>query len=342
MRKTINSILRAFTVALLFAIPAVGLAMAMTGSYDAPSLGDTGLTLIGLGGMIINKENLDAMYQGFKTSYSQAFSGVSPMWNKVATLVPSSAKTENYGWLSEFPRLREWVGDRQVKNLSASGYQVTNKKFESSVGIPRDDIDDDSYGVFTPLFSEMGYAAATHPDELVFTLLAAGATTECYDGQYFFDTDHPVGAGTVSNHGGGAGTPWFLLDTSRPLKPLIFQKRREYALKSMTAPEDEGVFMRDEYRYGVDARGNVGYGFWQMAFMSRQTLDEAGYKAAREAMMAFKSDEGRPLGISPKLLVVPPSLENAALKVVQAENNAAGATNIYRNTAEVFVCPWLA
>ena len=292
--------------------------------------------------MIINRENLNAMYQGFKTAFVKAFAGVTPDWSKIATLVPSTAKVENYGWLAEFPRLREWIGDRQIKSIAASGYQITNKKFEASVGIPRDDIDDDSYGVMTPLFQEMGYAASTHPDELVFALLAAGFTTTCFDGQYFFDTDHPVGDGTVSNHGGGAGTPWFLLDTSRPIKPLIFQKRRDYELKAMTDAQDEAVFMRDEYRYGVDARCNVGYGFWQMAYGSKQTLDETNYAAARTAMMAMKSDTGRPLGVKPTLLVVPPSLEAAALKLVQAENNAAGATNIYRNSVQVLVVPWLA
>jgi phage major head subunit gpT-like protein len=322
---------------------AVGVAVAgfATGVFSPPGAQED--LVVGFAGMIINRENLSAMYNGFKTAFNNAFSGVAPMWQKVATLVPSTAKTENYGWLAEFPRLREWIGDRQIKSIAASGYAITNKKFESSIGIPRDDIDDDSYGVFTPLFSEMGDASATHPDELVFALLAAGFTTTCFDGQYFFDTDHPVGSGVVSNHGGGAGTPWFLLEVGRPLKPLIFQKRRDYKLVAMTKDDDESVFMRDEYRYGVDARCNVGYGFWQMAYGSKQTLDETNYAAARAAFLSFKSDEGRPLGIGRKIvLVVPPSLEGAALKLVQAEAMANGATNIYRNTAEVLVVPWLA
>lgn len=292
--------------------------------------------------MLINKENLAAMYNGFKAAFVNAFGGVKPVWQQIATLVPSSNKVENYGWLAEFPRLREWVGDRQIKSIAASGYQITNKKFEASVGVQKDDIEDDTYGVMAPLFQEMGYAAATHPDELVFALLAAGFATACFDGQYFFDTDHPVGDGVVSNFGGGSGTPWFLLDTSRPLKPIIFQKRRDYELKQMTDAQDEAVFMRDEYRYGVDARCNVGYGFWQMAYGSKQTLDETNYAAARAAMMSFKSDTGRPLGISPKLLIVPPNLEGAALKLIQAEKLENGADNVYRNTAQVLVVPWLA
>lgn len=337
MKSTLRALVGLSLVAL--AVVGIALGVATPGAFHQPAAGD--LALLGLGGIIVNRDNLNTIYTGFKTAFQGAFSGVTPDWNKVATLVPSATKTEDYAWLSQWPKLREWIGDRQIKSLAASGYQITNKKFESSVGIPRDDIEDDSYGVFTPLFAEMGYAAATHPDELVFALLAAGATTECYDGQYFFDTDHPVGAGTVSNNLGGAGTAWYLLDATRPLKPLIFQRRKDYSLKAMTDERDEAVFMRDEYRYGVDARCNVGFGFWQMAVRSAQTLDETNYGNARAAMMSFKSDEGRPLGVKPTLLVVPPALEAAALKLVQAENNAAGASNIYRNSAQVLVCPWL-
>ena len=291
--------------------------------------------------MIINQTNLSAIYRGFKTAFKGAFAGVEPDWQKVATLVPSTTKTENYGWLASWPQLREWIGDRQIKSLQAFGYSITNKKFESSIGVPRDDIEDDTFGVFGNMFAEMGYAAATHPDSLVFSTLAAGASTVCYDGQYFFDVDHPVGNGVVSNWGGGSGAAWYLLETRRPLKPLIFQKRREYDFKAMVSMEDEGVFMRDEYRYGVDARCNVGFGLWQMAYGSRQALDEAGFEQACVALATMKDDEGRPLGIKGNLLVVPPALEKAALKLVKSATLANGADNPYYGRADVLVSAYL-
>jgi len=296
--------------------------------------------------MIINKATLSALFTGIQTAFNTGFRGATPLWNAVATMVPSTTKEEKYAWLGQFPRLREWLGDRQIKSMVAHDYSIKNKKFESSVGIPRDDLDDDSYGVFNPLFQEMGHAAATHPDELVFALLAAGFATTCYDGQFFFDTDHPVGdqegaASSVSNMQAGAGNPWFLLDNSRPLKPLIFQKRRDYAIKAMSQAEDEGVFMRDEYRYGVDARANVGFGFWQQAFGSKATLDAANFDAAYAAMMAFKSDEGRPLGIKPTHLVCGPSNRAAALSVIQNERLANGESNKNYKAVEILVVPWL-
>lgn len=291
--------------------------------------------------MIINQANLSTLFTGFKAAFNEGFRSAQPMWGRVATLVPSSTRSEEYGWLGQFPRLREWIGDRQIKAMAQFAYTIKNKSYEGTVGVDRDDISDDQYGVYRPLFAELGFAASVHPDELVYGLLAAGFTTLCYDGQYFFDTDHPVGSGTVSNHGGGASNAWYLLDTRRMLKPLIYQQRQAYNLMSMVAPDDENVFMRKEYRYGVDGRGNVGFGFWQQAWGSKTALDMTNYAAARQAMMAFKSDEGRPLGIMPNLLVVGPSNEKAARDVLVAQRLASGADNTYAGTAELLVVPWL-
>ncbi len=333
-----------------FPAAALALLAIVCAVFIAPDIAQpdhSGLMLIGFGGMIINQGNLSALFTGFQSAFNNGFNGAQVDWEKVATKVTSQTRDEKYGWLGQFPRLREWVGDRQVKSLAAHDYAVKNKKFESTISVPRDDIEDDSYGVFNPLFQSMGDAAKTHPDELVWALLAAGFTTTCYDGQYFFDTDHPVGdpeAGftSVSNYQSGSGNPWFLLQTSRPLKPIIFQERRAYALKSMVKEDDSNVFMRDEYLYGVDARGNVGYGFWQQAFGSKATLDTASFDANYAAMMAFKSDEGRPLGIKPDLLVVGSSNRAAALDVVLSERLASGASNKNYKAVEVLVVPWLA
>jgi len=293
--------------------------------------------------MIINQINLGSIYKGFKVIFNEAFAGVvKPDWEKVATPVPSSKSEETYPWLGNMPKMREWVGDRAVKNLKAYGFTIKNKDFEVTVEVDKNNIEDDALGVFQPLFAELGRSAAVHPDELVFALLAAGFSTACYDGQYFFDTDHPVGDASVSNFGGGAGTPWFLLDVSRVVKPLILQRRTQPQFVSLDKPDDENVFMRRKFIYGVDDRKNVGFGLWQLAYASKDTLNAANYGAARAAMMGSKNDAGSPLGIRPGLLVVPPSLEGAGREILLNERDAAGATNKWRNTAELLVTPWLA
>ncbi|MGE8350140.1 MAG: Mu-like prophage major head subunit gpT family protein [Pseudomonas protegens] len=296
--------------------------------------------------MIITPGALTALFTAFKAEFQNAQAATPTDWQRVATVVPSSSTSNTYGWLGQFPTFREWIGDRVLKNMAAHSYSITNKKFESSVAVPRDAIEDDEVGVYKPLFAEMGRASAAHPDELVFALLKAGLTTTCYDGQYFFDIDHPVfpstdGTGTavsVSNFQDGEGPAWYLLDVSRAIKPIIFQNRRNYALKAMTDVNDETVFMRDEYRYGVDARVNVGFGFWQFAFCSKAPLTPENYALARAAMKDFKADGGRPLGVNPGLLVVPSRLEGAARKIVVKDANAG---NEWAGTAEVLAPSWL-
>lgn len=297
--------------------------------------------------MIINNANLARLFAAFKAAFNSGSQPATPLWPKVATPVPSTTGTEEYAWLGQFPRLREWIGDRQIKNLKDHGYAIRNKSFESTVAVPRESIEDDTYGLYSPLFGEMGHAAATHPDELVFGLLAGAFTTKCFDGQFFCDSDHPVGSesdGTltsVSNVQAGAGKPWFLLDASRPLKPLIFQKRKDYNLVAMTKEEDEGVFMRKEYRYGVDARGNVGFGFWQQAFGSKATLDATNFAAAFAAMEGFKSDEGRPLRIKPTLLVTGPSNRAAAQALIATKTLVGGGDNPHYQAVEILIVPEL-
>lgn len=294
--------------------------------------------------MIINQAALAGIYTGFSTLFKEAFAGfmATSQYKLVAMEVPSTTKEMNYKWLGSFPSMKEWVGDRAVKNLSASDYTIRNKPFEATIEVDRDDIEDDTIGVYSPMIQGLAQAAASHPDQLVWALLKSGFTGLCYDGQYFFDTDHPVADASVSNTGGGSGTPWFLLDLSRPMKPIILQRRKAPEFVAQDQVTSEEAFKRKKFLYGVDDRKNVGFGLWQLAYGSKQTLDATAYAAARAAMMAFKNDEGVPLGIVPTHLVVPPALEAAARKIVKNELAADGASNEWAGTATPVVVPWLA
>ena len=190
----------------------------------------------------------------------------------------------------------------------------------------------------------LGNAAARHPCQLVFDQLQHGFSRECYDGQNFFDTDHPGpnGVGTVSNTSTETNGPtWFLLDLSRPLRPIILQTREGYQLQRMDAMDDEHVFVFDEFRYGVRGRCNVGYGLWQTAYGSRAALDTAHYEEARRAMQEFQGDTGAEMGVMPTHLVVPPRLEGAARRLLKNERLANGGTNEWVDSAELIVSPWL-
>ncbi|GAB4192562.1 MAG: Mu-like prophage major head subunit gpT family protein [Thalassobaculales bacterium] len=297
--------------------------------------------------MIINQATLTGVYTGFKAHFQAALDQAPSHRATVATVVPSSTREEEYGWLGKVPGMREWLGDRVVHGVASHGYKVKNRDFELTIGVDRNDIEDDRLGVYAPLFQEMGMSVAAHPEILVFDLLKAGFTTPCYDGQYFFDTDHPVlnAAGvpvSVANTDGGSGTPWYLICGNRALKPIIFQERKKPQFVRKDRPDDDNVFDRKEYVYGVDSRCNVGYGLWQLAWGSKQTLNAANYQAARAALQGMKGDYGKALGLMPTTLVVPPALEGTGLEILNAERDAAGATNVWRGTAKLEVVPWLA
>lgn len=296
--------------------------------------------------MIINREVLDLAFKGFKSIYTDAALSAPSQFEQIAMTVPSSSRSEDYAWLGNLPNMREWVGPRVINNLSAYGFALENRKFESTIAVERIDFEDDKLGVHKPAFAEMGSQARRHPDELVFGLLKSGFTSPAYDGQNFFDTDHPVVNETgetvqVANTDGGSGAPWFLLDVSRAVRPIIFQERIKYEFQQLTRDDTQEVFLNDRYLYGVRARVNAGFGLWQLAWGSKQPLNSANYKAARAAMQGYRADGGRLLGVMPSVLVVPPALEEDGLKLLNSELGTGGETNSWKGTAKLIVTPWL-
>lgn len=296
--------------------------------------------------MIINSETLSLAFKGFKTVYSDAYLEAPSLSEKIAMTVPSASRDETYAWLGMFPQLREWIGQRQVNNLKAHGFTIANRKFESTISVKREDIADDRLGVFRPLVAEMGQSAKRHPDELIFSLLASGFTAPCFDGGTFFDSDHPVDIDgevvTQSNMQDGTDPAWFLLDTSRAIRPVIWQEREPYEFQSLDDTNSKYVFVNDEFLYGIRARVNTGFGLWQLGFGSKAPLTEENYAAARATMMGFKSDGGRLLGVTPTVLVVPPALESAALHLVNTETKDGGGSNPWKGTTELIVTPYVA
>lgn len=291
--------------------------------------------------MIITAGALSALNTGFRNDFNIGLTGVTPLWNLVATRVTSTRSSNTYGWLGSWPGLREWIGDRVVKSLSESAYTVTNKDYESTVGVPRNAIEDDEFGIYGPMMASMAQSAAEHPDTLVFGLLKSGFTTPCYDGQNFFDAEHPVGNDLVSNVQGGAGEGWYLLDTRRPLKPLIYQERKKPEFVAMTALTDEVVFTAKEFRYGVDSRCAVGFGFWQLAFGSKAPLTAENYEAAFEAMTSQRNEDGQVLNVRPTVIVVGPGNRSAAKKLFDAMLVDGGNTNTFYKDVDVIEAPWV-
>ncbi|MBN4065652.1 Mu-like prophage major head subunit gpT family protein, partial [Desulfocapsa sp. AH-315-G09] len=250
---------------------------------------------------------------------------------------------------------RKWLGEKTVKSLAAFKYTLTNDDFEATVEVDRNNIEDDQIGIYGPMAMEAGSSSRTWPDEIVGEIANGSFVNKCYDGQYFCDTDHPVGdgeGGTVSfsnkgtavlstatlaaaKAGYGAAriamrkcvddegrplgvkptvlmvppaledeanalmtvdrledgkanifkntakvvvndqltsdTAWFLLDTSRAVKPFVFQQRKKPVFVQQIDPEADDVFMRKKFKFGAEARGKAGYALWQLCYGSTGT-----------------------------------------------------------------------
>jgi phage major head subunit gpT-like protein len=298
-------------------------------------------------GMLVNKENLSNLFTSLKTLFNNAFADSPSTWEKIAMRVPSTTSENLYAWLSTFPRMRKWVGDKFVKSLEAFKYTIVNDDWEATVAVKRNHIEDDQTGIYAPQAQMAGFSAKQLPDEIVFGLVNNGFAATCWDGQYFFDTDHVVAGASVSNkltvalsaatqaaaiasYGAArtamrkfldeegrplnvtpnlllvppalehialaivnndrlddgkanpykgtaevvvdarltSDTAWFLLDTTKPVKPFIYQERKAPVFVSQTDMSADDVFSRAEYKYGAEARAAGGYGFWQLAIGS--------------------------------------------------------------------------
>lgn len=296
--------------------------------------------------------NLRTTVRGeFKIAFEKATA--ESVYKKLATEIKSSSASNTYGWLSKFPQMRKWVGDRVIKDLSEASYQIVNELYESTLGIQRTDIEDDNLGQYSTIARSMGQETSDFLDREVAKLLKNGFENTCYDGQNFFDDEHPVyptadGTGTASlvsniykKTDSDDGTPWFLLALSREIKPLIVQHRTGFELEAITDTQDNTVFMKDQYLYGIRYRGNRGYGLWQQAVASKADLDDSAFEKAYELMQSFKRDGGDPMGMRPTALVVPPSLQSAAEKILKRTTLDNGAGNVNYNKVELIVNPWL-
>ena len=297
--------------------------------------------------MIVNAASLVAIERNLRATFNNVLGRAETYWADVATPITSTTKIEDYGWLGRFPKMRRWIGDKEIASLEAHGYKLVNDKFAASIEVDRDDIEDDRLGIYRPQAEDAGWSAAMWPDELVGEAINGMFDMHCFDGVPFISDAHPVGDVNMSNKGtaplsaatrAGADaslgaariamrklrdkemrplgvrgrllivppaledtanllataekldddkanpyrntvrvrvvdymdsdTAWALLDTSRPVKPFIFQQRKAPMMVMQTDPQSEGVYSRGVFGYGAESRGASGFSLWQLAYGS--------------------------------------------------------------------------
>ena len=233
--------------------------------------------------MAIVKSDVPKLLEaGLRTVFFEAYESAPGDWERIATVVPSEKDQESYAWLGATPRMREFKDERLPLGLLEHEYTIKNKTWEASIAVDRAALEDDLYGQIRVRVQGLAYEAKRHMDELVFGLVKDGFATTCYDGQYFFDTDHSEGdSGTQSNKGTTA-------------------------------------------------------------------LSASSLQAAITAMTKFKDDRGKPMGIVPDLLVVPPDLQWTAMELLNSvyypdtiASSQKLAANVLNGKLDLLVSPYL-
>jgi len=134
--------------------------------------------------------------------FNRLEAGFDRSWaSRLGMLFQSDQASESYKWLGMSPAMREWVDGRQAKGLRSNGITIENKEFEATLAIALKDLRRDKTGQILVRVDEMADRANAHWEKLLSNLILAGASDLCYDGQYFFDTDHSEGdSGTQTNN----------------------------------------------------------------------------------------------------------------------------------------------
>jgi phage major head subunit gpT-like protein len=124
-----------------------------------------------------------------------------PWVNAVSNMFESDQVSESYAFLGQSPAMREWIGGRQAKGLRSNDpVIITNRHFEGTLEVAVRDARRDKTAQIRARIEDLADRAVSHWASLLSTLILNGASTACYDGQYYFDTDHAEGdSGSQSN-----------------------------------------------------------------------------------------------------------------------------------------------
>jgi len=155
---------------------------------------------------LFSSASLIAAQKSFSAVYRESFDKAEPAWPGFVMLAPSGTSEENYQWLGTTARIKEWIDKKTIDQLRGFDWLIKNKDWEGTISVKRKDFEDDKLGLYTPRIQELGVEARAHPDELLDSVRVAGISALCYDGQFFYDTDHVEGdSGAQSNIITGAG-----------------------------------------------------------------------------------------------------------------------------------------
>lgn len=151
--------------------------------------------------MLVTSDVLKMLTAGLRTDFMLAYQAADQVSTvpQIATVIQTTLPTQDYGWLTNAPKMREFVDERQVKALKGLEWSITDKTWEATLGVQRRAIEDDQYGAIRIRVNDLAAEPVRHKEEIVAVKYALGATVVGPDGQYLIDTDHAESGTNQSN-----------------------------------------------------------------------------------------------------------------------------------------------
>ena len=154
---------------------------------------------------LVNESGLRALFVALSTTFNDALLAITQDYKTTCMEVPSTGRGMDYAWLTRFPMMRQWIGDKQVKNLALITYYVPNVPYEATIAVDRDDVEDDQLGIYKPQAESLAQTAADLYPNIANHLKNNAFTDPAFDKVPFYGshslTDAAGIARTYSNAG---------------------------------------------------------------------------------------------------------------------------------------------
>ena len=147
--------------------------------------------------MNLTADTMRNLFYAFNAYLQKGLGGGWTEWTKFCSVINSGTLIEKYPMTVISGGMREWIGERVINEIAGKLFEVVNKDYEHTEGVSRNDIEDDTIGLYSPVFEAMGVNAAN-----LWGMLATEALCNpgnWADGAAFYKSDRQFGRATINN-----------------------------------------------------------------------------------------------------------------------------------------------
>lgn len=136
------------------------------------------------------------LYTNVKTTWDMEMQrlGIADLHTTYCQIERSNTANERYDFTDQLGTMVEWLDERQLRDFGFRDYSLSNRTWESSVKVKREEVEDDQYGLIRRRISGLAQRASVHREQLATSLINGGTATTlhgaCFDGQPFFSASH--------------------------------------------------------------------------------------------------------------------------------------------------------